>query len=88
MHKFWYGYLKSKFGEKEKLFYMGTDSFIVYIETDDVYKDIPEDVKKKFHTSNYELERPLPKGRNKNVIDLTKDELEENIMKEFVGEEQ
>ena len=79
---------KVKFGEKEKLFCMGTDSFIVYIETDDVYKDIPEDVKKRFHTSNYELERPLPKGRNKNVIDLTKDELEKNIMKEFVGEEQ
>ena len=31
------------------------DSFIVYIKTDDIYKDIAEDVEKRFDTSNYEL---------------------------------
>ena len=40
---------------------MNTDSFIVYSKTDDIYKDIAEDV----DTSNYELDRPLPKGKNK-----------------------
>ena len=31
------------------------------------------------------MERPLPKGRNQNVIGLMKDELYEKITKEFVG---
>ena len=39
--------------------------FIVYIKTDDIYKDIAQDVKTRFDTSNYELKRPLPKGKNK-----------------------
>ena len=42
---------------------------IVYIETDDIYKDIAG-VETRFDTSNYELEcnsieRLLPKGKNK-----------------------
>ena len=39
---------------------MDTDSFIVYIKTDVIYKDIAKDVETRFDTSNYELERPLP----------------------------
>ena len=39
-------------------------SFIVYIKTDAIYKDIVEDVETRFDTSNYELERPLPKEKN------------------------
>ena len=35
--------------------------FIVYIKTDDIYKDIAEDAETKFDTSNYELDRLLPK---------------------------
>ena len=60
---------------------MDTDSFIVYIETDDIYKDIET----KFNASNYELERPLPKGKSKKVIGLMKDELGAQIMTQFVG---
>ena len=45
-----------------------TDSFIVYIKTDDIYKDITEDIETRFDTLNYELERPFPKGKNKKVI--------------------
>ena len=43
---------------------MDTDSFIVYIKTDDIYKDIET----RFDNSNYELDRLLPKGKNKKVI--------------------
>ena len=64
---------------------MDTDSFIVYIKTDDIYKGIAEDVETKFDTSNYELDKLLPKIKNKKVIGLMKDELGEKIMKEFVG---
>ena len=47
---------------------MDTDSFIVYIKTDDIYTDNAEDVETRFDTSNYELDRPLPKGKNKKVM--------------------
>ena len=68
MYEFWYDYLKPKYDEKSKLCCMDTYSFIVYIKTDDIYKDIAEDVETRFDTSNYELEcnsieRPLPKGK-------------------------
>ena len=64
---------------------MDTDSVIVYIKTDDIYKDIAEDVETRFDTSNYELDRSLSKGKNKKVIGLIKDELGGKIMAEFVG---
>ena len=54
-------------------------------KTDDIYKDIAEDVETRFDTSNYELDRPLPNGKNKKVIGLMKDELGEKIMIKFVG---
>ena len=37
IYEFWYDYVKLKYGEKAKLCYMDTDSFIVYIKTDDIY---------------------------------------------------
>ena len=52
---------------------MNTDSFIMFIKKEDIYKDIAEDVETRFGTSNYELDRPLPKGKNKKVIGLMKD---------------
>ena len=64
-YEIWYDYIKPKCDEKAKLFYMDTANFIVYIKTDDLYIGIAEDVKTRFDTSNYELNRPLPKGKNK-----------------------
>ena len=40
-----------------------TDSLVVYIKADDIYKDIVEDVETRFDTSNYVLDRPLPNGK-------------------------
>ena len=45
MHEFWYDYVKPKHDENAKLCYMDTDSFMVYIKTDDIYKDIVEVLK-------------------------------------------
>ena len=66
---------------------MDTDSFVIYLETEDFYKDIANDVEKRFDTSNYDEkdERPLPIGKNKKVIGLFKDELGGKIMKEFIA---
>ena len=69
MYEFWYDYVKLKYGEKTKLCYMDTNSFIVYIKRDDIYKDIAKYVATRFDTSYYELDRPLPRGKNKKVID-------------------
>ena len=86
MYEFWYNYARPKYGGKAKLCYMDTGSFIVYITTDNIQKDIAEDIETRFDASNYELDRPLPKGKNKKVIGLTKDELGiGKIMKKFVG---
>ena len=65
--------------------HLDTDSFIVYIKTDNIYKDLPEDLETRFDTSTYELDRLLPKGINKKVIRLIKDELGGKIMTKFVG---
>ena len=54
---------------KTKVCSMGTD-FIVHVEIHDIYKVIAEDVKTRFDTSNYELNRPLPKRKNKKVISV------------------
>ena len=40
MHEFCYDYVKPKYGEKAKLSYMDTDSFIVYIKTENISLDI------------------------------------------------
>ena len=85
MYEFWYDYIKPKYQYNANLCYMGTDNFIIYIKAEDVYEDIANDVEKRFDTSNYEINRPLPKGKNKIVIGLVKDELSEKIMTEFVG---
>ena len=85
MYEFWYDYVKPKYGENGKLCYMDTDSFIVHVKTDDIHKDIAEGVETRFDTSNFELHKPFPKGKNKKVIGLIENELGEQIMKEFVG---
>ena len=52
MYEFWYDYMKSKYREKVKLYYMDTYSFIFYIKTKDIYSDIKKDVKNIFDTLN------------------------------------
>ena len=85
MYKFWYDYVKPKYEEKAKLCYMDTDSFIVYIKTDDTHKGSAEDVETRYNAPNYELDRPLPRGKHKKVNGLMKDKLGGNIMTKFVG---
>ena len=75
MYEFWYDHIKPKYGNNVKLCYMDTDSFIMHIKTEDFYKDIADDVGKRIYTSNYEVNRPLPIGKNKKVIGLMKYEL-------------
>ena len=62
-HEFWYDYVKPKYGKNAKLWYIDTDVSIVHVKTDNIYKDITKDVEARFDTSDFELDRPLPKGK-------------------------
>ena len=67
MHEFWYNYIIPKYGDRAKLCYTDTDSFIIYIKTEDFFEDISNDVEKWFDTSNYNKKDkiPLPIGKRK-----------------------
>ena len=87
MYEFWYGSIKTKYGDRARFCYADTDSFVIYIKTKDFYKDISDDVERWFDTSNYDKndKRPLPIGKNKKVPGLFKDELGGKIMTEVVA---
>ena len=93
MYKFWYDYISPKYGDRVKLCYTDTDSFIINIKTEDFFEDISNDVKKWFDTSNYDKnqkndKRPLPIGKNKKVPGLFKYELGGKIITELLHLEQ
>ena len=44
IHEFWYDHIKAKYLNNAKLYYMDTDSFIIYIKTENVHEDIANDV--------------------------------------------
>ena len=85
MYNFWYDYVEPKYQYNAKLCYTATGSFIIYIKTKHVYNHIANDVEKRFYTSNYEIERPLPRDKNKKVIGFMKDKLCGKIMIEYVA---
>ena len=85
MYESWYDYVKTKYQDTARLCYMDTDSFVVNIKTKDFYKDISQDVNKRFDTSSYTFDRPSLTGINKKVIGLMKDELGGDIITEFVA---
>ena len=59
IYKFWYDYIKPKYGGIVKLFHMKSLQ-----KNKDSYSDIEKHVETRFETSNYELHRPFPKGKN------------------------
>ena len=79
--------IKPKYGDRAKLCYTDTDSFIIYIKTRDFFEDISNDVERWFDTSNYDKndKRPLPICKNKKVPGLFKAELEGKIMTKVVA---
>ena len=87
MYEFWYHYIKPKYRDNARLCYMDTDSFIINIKTENFYRDIANDAKEWYDTSNYDEneKNTLPIGENKKVIGLFKDELGGKIMAEFIA---
>ena len=60
MYEFWYDYVKPKYGENAKLYYIDTDSFVGHVKKDSIDKDIAEDVEIRFETSSSGLDSPFP----------------------------
>ena len=77
MFALWYDYLKPMYGDKIRLCYTNTDSFIMYIKTEDFYKDISADLDRWFDTSNFNKDdnRLLEIVKNKKVLGTFKDEI-------------
>ena len=89
MYEFDYHYMKPKYasahGENLRLCYMDTSSFVYDINTDDFYEAIAGPVEARFDTKGCSINHPLPIGKNKKVIGLTKEELGARIITEFVA---
>ena len=87
MYDFHYNYIKQKYEDKAKLLFTDTDSLMYEIQKEDFYKDISEDVKHRFDTSDYPPNHPLsiPSGVNKKVLGMFKDEAGGKVIDEFVG---
>ena len=85
IYEFWYDYIKPKQGDRVKLCYTDTDSFLLHIITKDFYENITVDVEKWFDTSNYDEndKRPPTIGNNKKVYGFSF--LGGKTMKEFVA---
>ena len=83
MCDFQYDYVKPKYEEKAKLCYMDSNISYKLYSIHKVYKDIAEDVEPRFDCSNFDLDRAFSKEQN--FIELSKDALGGQIMKEFVG---
>ena len=90
MYESWYDYIGPKYGDKAKLCYTDTDSFVVHIKTEDFFEDISNDVERWFDTSNYNEndKRPPPICKNKKVPGLFKDELGGKLLQKLLRLEQ
>ena len=87
MFDFHYNYIKNKYGDKAELLMTDTDSLMYLIQTDDVYKDIKKDVKKKFDTSNFPDVHPsgIETGVNEKDVGMFKNEAGANEITHFAG---
>ena len=83
MYDFHYNYIKPKYSVSTLLF-TDTDSLTYQIQTDNVYEDFYAD-KHLFDFSGYEKKSPFCNDENKKVIGKMKDELNGEIIEEFVG---
>ena len=84
---FYYDYIRAKYNDAAELLFTDTDSLLYLIHTDDFYKHISKDIKRKFDTSDYPESHPsgILTGVNKKVIGMFKDEVAGRQITHFVG---
>lgn len=85
MYDFHYNFIKPKYGENVSLAYTDTDSFIYHVKTECFYSDMRSNIEK-YDMSDYVIDNPYNLPRvNKKVPGLFKDELNGQIITDFVG---
>ena len=86
MYNFHYRFIKEKYGDNAKLLDMDTDGIKYHIKTDDIYKDMNENINI-FDTSNYPSNHPsgIKSGVNKKVPGKFKDEMGGEVIVSYVG---
>ena len=84
MYDFYYNQLKKWYGEHCQLLYTDTDSLLLEIQTEDVYKDMGVNASL-YDTSNYPKDHPQYSEENKKVVGKMKDECAGRIIAEYVG---
>ena len=82
MYKFWYDYLKVKYGDKVNLLYTDTDSFVLETITDDIYEDMKND-NHLSDFSEYDKDHKCYDIKNKKKLGIFKDELHGKTMTKF-----
>ena len=84
MYDFYYNHLKARHGPRCDLIYTDTDSLLLDIQTEDVYRDMKEH-SWLYDTSNYLKDHPLYDDRNKKVLGKMKDECGGELIEEVVA---
>ena len=84
MYSFYYDVLKPKYDNKIKLVYTDTDSYVIKVETDDLYEDF-KDINDYMDFSGYPPEHPNYDKTNKKVLGKFKDEMNGKIITHFIG---
>ena len=82
MYEFWYDHLKEKYNDKIQLIYTDTDSFVIEINTDYIYKDMFEN-KDLYDFSEYPTDHHNYSLTNKKLLGKLKDELNSKLITEF-----
>ena len=85
MYQFWYDHLKQKYNDKIELIYNDTDSFVIQVQTDDIYKDMLED-RHLYDFSDYPKDYPNFNLKNKKLYGIFKDDLNGKIITEFTAD--
>ena len=84
MYDFYYNKLKKQYGEHCQLLYTDTDSLLLEIQTEDVYKDMGANADL-YDTSDYPKDHPQYSEENKKVVGKMKDECASRLIAEYVG---
>ena len=84
MYEFYYDYLKPKYLDRCKLLFTDTDAFYCHIQTEDLYKDMAENIEL-FDISNFEQTRPLYSQTNHRIVGKLNSETGSLAPLEFVG---
>ncbi|VDI50259.1 Hypothetical predicted protein [Mytilus galloprovincialis] len=84
MVDYYYNHMKKLYKENVTLCYTDTDSFIMHVRTDDIYRDMSLN-SELYDFSNYPADHPLYTKDRKSIIGLFKDECKSIQMVEYIG---